>query len=137
MNQPVYREPLLEFFATFDFDRESLGIDDPDAIMFRLGNVIRTCSITEFGVRLGIYTQAELDGEGFAPFLRSVAKASSYSLSYADFWGTISCTRYHANTVLEGHMHLPSHRMLHRLISTMFWPRADMDLVTYHDLYFM
>lgn len=55
MNEPVYRKALLEFLASFDFDREPLGIDDPNAIMFRLGNMNWTCSLTEFGVRLGIY----------------------------------------------------------------------------------
>ncbi|KAI3700716.1 hypothetical protein L2E82_45354 [Cichorium intybus] len=34
-------------------------------------------------------------------------------------------------------MHLPSNRMLHRLLVTMFRPRVDIDRVSYHEIYFM
>ncbi|KAI3708161.1 hypothetical protein L2E82_37264 [Cichorium intybus] len=110
--------------------RLPLGMDTEEMVQFRLGNHNRSCSLREFGYRIGLYTEEESEAPGFDSFHRRANYSADDSFSPADYWSTISSTRYHENTVREGLMHLPTHRMLHRLISTMIWPRADEDRIT-------
>ena len=60
MREPVYDELVRELFATFRFDaaeaREDMG---HTMIYFRLGGEMRSCSVMEFGWRLGLYDHTE------------------------------------------------------------------------------
>ncbi|KAI3780893.1 hypothetical protein L2E82_10886 [Cichorium intybus] len=137
MEEPIYREVLLQFLASYHFDNQPLGMDTEEMVQFRLGNHNRSCSLREFGYRIGLYTQEESEAPGFDTFHRLANYDADDSFSPADYWSTISSTRYHENTVRKGLMHLPAHRMLHRLISTMIWPRADEDRVLPCELHLM
>ncbi|KAI3708563.1 hypothetical protein L2E82_37811 [Cichorium intybus] len=135
MGEPIYREVFLQFLANYHFDDQPLGMDTEEMVQFRLGNHNRSCSLREFGYRIGLYTPEESEASGFGPFHRHANYDADNSFSPADYWNTISSTRYHENTVREGLMHLPAHQMLHRLISTMFWPRADEERVLPRELH--
>ncbi|KAI3767980.1 hypothetical protein L2E82_18409 [Cichorium intybus] len=135
--EPIYREALLQFLASYHFDNQPLGMDTEEMVQFRLGNHNRSCSLWEFGYRIGLYTQEESEAPGFDPFHRRANYDADDSFSPADYRSTISSTRYHENTVREGLMHLPAHRMLHRLISTMIWPCADEERVLPRELHLM
>ncbi|KAI3515885.1 hypothetical protein L1887_14790 [Cichorium endivia] len=112
-------------------------MDTEEMVQFRLGNHNRSCSLREFGFRIGLYTEEESEAPGFDLFHRHANYDADDSFSPGDYWSTISSTRYHENTVREGLMLLPSHRMLHRLITTMIWPRADEERVTPRELHLM
>ena len=58
MSEPVYDELVRELFATFRFEAaEAQGDVGRTRIYFRLGGERRTCSVMEFGWRLGLYEQ--------------------------------------------------------------------------------
>ncbi|KAI3516639.1 hypothetical protein L1887_15562 [Cichorium endivia] len=137
MSEPIYREVFLQFLASYHFDHQPVGMDTEEMVQFRLGNHNRSCSLREFGFRIGLYTEEESEAPGFDLFHRRANYDADDSFSPADYWSTISSTRYHENTVRKGLMHLPSHRMLHRLITTMIWPRADKERVTPRELHLM
>ncbi|KAI3680397.1 hypothetical protein L2E82_50384 [Cichorium intybus] len=111
MEEPIYREVFLQFLASYHFDDQPLGMDSEE--------------------------MEESEAPGFGPFHRCASFDADGSFSPADYWSTISSTRYHENTVREGLMHFPAHQMFHRLISTMFWPRTDEEQVLPHELHLM
>ncbi|GJU21331.1 hypothetical protein Tco_1154673 [Tanacetum coccineum] len=60
INEPVYRELVLEFFTTFEF-RATTCRNSPrrTGIEFRLGGEHRSLSLVEFGWRVGLYFEAQ------------------------------------------------------------------------------
>ncbi|KAI3739204.1 hypothetical protein L2E82_29603 [Cichorium intybus] len=137
MTEPVYREIILQLLSSYHFEKADTRMDSPDTVQFRLGNHNRNCSLREFGHRIGLYTEEESETPAFRTFHRWASCTMSDSFSPGDFWSMISSARYHENTIRESYMHLPAHRMLHRLIATTLWPRADEERVLPHELYLM
>nr|GEY82611.1 hypothetical protein [Tanacetum cinerariifolium] len=67
IREPMYTELCHEFFSTFEFDEE---VTDEELIIkklikFRLGGRRYSLSLLEFSRRLGLYTSAEIQEEGF------------------------------------------------------------------------
>ncbi|GJT35407.1 hypothetical protein Tco_0925826 [Tanacetum coccineum] len=60
MNEPVYREIVWEFFATFEFD-SVLCRYDPEhvSVSFRLGGEPRMMYLLELGWRVGLYSEEQ------------------------------------------------------------------------------
>lgn len=56
INEPPFKELLLEFLATFSFDKCSTTFDLPNAMQFRLGDNNFQLSLTEFSIHCGFYT---------------------------------------------------------------------------------
>ncbi|KAI3690806.1 hypothetical protein L2E82_49014 [Cichorium intybus] len=112
-------------------------MDTEETVRFRLGNRDCSCTLREFEYRIGLYTEEESDSPAFGVFHRHASRTMGDSFSPADYWATIASTRYHENTIRECYMHLPSHRMLHRLITIMLWPRADEGKVLPRELHLM
>ena len=55
MSEPVYDELVRELFATYRFDAVAAQGDmGRTMIRFRLGGVMRSCSVMEFGWRVGL-----------------------------------------------------------------------------------
>ncbi|KAI3510411.1 hypothetical protein L1887_17382 [Cichorium endivia] len=125
------------FLASYYFDHKQRGMDTEETMRFRLGNHDRSCTLREFGYRIGLYTKEESNSPAFEMFHRHASRTMGDSFSPAEYWGTIASTRYHENTVRECYMHLPSHRMLHRLITIMLWPRGDEEKVLPRELHLM
>ncbi|KAI3700773.1 hypothetical protein L2E82_45411 [Cichorium intybus] len=123
--------------VNWELTRDSGILEHLENWLVQGGNENRSCSLREFGYRLRLYRQAESEENGFEQFHMRANYAPDDTFSYADFCATISSTRYHENTISESHMHLLSHRMLHRLISTMLWPRTDADRVLPRELHLM
>ncbi|CAI9281702.1 unnamed protein product [Lactuca saligna] len=68
IQEPVYREFLLEFYATVSYD-PGKPLNDRTAFAFRLGGVSRECSVIELATRVGIYTADETRSVHFPTFL--------------------------------------------------------------------
>ena len=56
INEAPYKELLLEFLATFSFEKCSITFDLPNTVQFRLGDNRFQLSLTEFSVHYGFYT---------------------------------------------------------------------------------
>ena len=56
INEPSFRDLLLEFLATFSFEKHSVTFDKPNTIQFRIGDHHFQLSLTKFSVHYGFYT---------------------------------------------------------------------------------
>ena len=56
INEPSFRDLLLEFLATFSFEKHFATSDKPNTIQFRLGDNRFQLSLMEFSVHCGFYT---------------------------------------------------------------------------------
>ena len=52
IQEPVYRELSVEFFATVGFEERTVDFDYNRALVFRLGGVHRECGLREFAWRM-------------------------------------------------------------------------------------
>nr|GEV71442.1 retrotransposon Orf1 [Tanacetum cinerariifolium] len=60
ISEPVYRELVREFFASFEF-QEVASRYDPEfkGVSFRLGGETKAMSLLEFGWRVGLYSEGD------------------------------------------------------------------------------
>ena len=56
INELPYKELLLEFLATFSFERHSITFDKPNTVQFWLRDNRFQLSLIEFSVHYGFYT---------------------------------------------------------------------------------
>ena len=56
IDEPSYKELLLEFLATFSFEKKSITFDKLNIVQFRLGNQLFSLSLTELSIHCGFYT---------------------------------------------------------------------------------
>ena len=56
INEPPYKELLLEFLATFSFERHSVTFDKPNIVQFWLGDNRFQLSLIKFSVHCGFYS---------------------------------------------------------------------------------
>ncbi|CAI9300293.1 unnamed protein product [Lactuca saligna] len=89
IQDPVYREFLLEFYATVSYDPRK-AIDDRTAFAFRLGGVNRECSVIELATRVGIYTADEMRSVHFLAFLADCLTERPYDYNENTFWAEIT-----------------------------------------------
>ncbi|CAI9285956.1 unnamed protein product [Lactuca saligna] len=68
IQETVYREFLLEFYATVSYDPRKTP-DNRMTFSFRTGGVIWECSAIELATRVGIYTVDEMRSVHFPAFL--------------------------------------------------------------------
>nr|GEV49269.1 hypothetical protein [Tanacetum cinerariifolium] len=70
INESIYTELCHEFYATYEFEDE--GIDEKltskKSIKFRLGGQAHSLTILEFARRLGLYTNVEIQDDGFETY---------------------------------------------------------------------
>ncbi|KAJ9539170.1 hypothetical protein OSB04_031903 [Centaurea solstitialis] len=75
INEILYRELILEFVTTYTFNPVKATEDCREkCVSFRLGGTWRSLSLAEFGVALGIYTQAEVNDPGFEEYMVATSK---------------------------------------------------------------
>nr|GEY97735.1 hypothetical protein [Tanacetum cinerariifolium] len=79
IREPIYTELCHEFFSTFEFDEE---VTDEELIIkklikFKLGGRRHSLSLLEFTRRLGLYTSAEIQEEGFHVYFKEVLNVLS------------------------------------------------------------
>ena len=98
IREPVYDELVREFFASFRFDaaeaREDVG---RTMIYFRLGGEWRTCSVMEFGWRLGLYEQYDAAQGEFMQRLQH-GETVRNELECIQFWPNIGVGVYTPTT---------------------------------------
>ncbi|GJY56254.1 hypothetical protein Tco_0455369 [Tanacetum coccineum] len=60
INEPIFRELVREFFASFEFDASPCRYEPlHKGVTFRLGGVEKEMSLLEFGWRVGLYSEKE------------------------------------------------------------------------------
>ncbi|GJZ67412.1 hypothetical protein Tco_0630652 [Tanacetum coccineum] len=62
INEPIFRELVHELFASFEFDAIPCRYDPlHKGVTFRLGGVEKEMSLLEFGWRVGLYSEGNLE----------------------------------------------------------------------------
>jgi hypothetical protein len=105
-----------EFFTTFRFDLAEARNDVMGTTLyFRLGGEHRTCSVAEFGWRLGLYSQHETTQ---GRFLRRLLGGETVrnDLRCATFWPIIGNGGY-TSTTGATFIRDPRVRLVHRCIT--------------------
>lgn len=136
IQEPVYRELVLEFFSTVKFNHKSTDYNDRTVFTFRLGGVSRQCSIQELGWRVGLYSRLETKNIHFLPFLQDSLRSTPDDFNAAEFWASIANGVYDPHAV-ESSLRSPIHRLLHRLISTSLTHRKGAQKVPQTDLFYL
>ncbi|KAI3723592.1 hypothetical protein L2E82_35312 [Cichorium intybus] len=132
----VYTELLLEFLSTTQFAPRA---SDPRSriVRFRLGGEQRECNLREFGRRVGIYTEADLQHRHFTQFLWACIQGQPERLGNAEVWAPLSIIFYEAGTSRESHLRDPLHRLMHRIVSTSIMQREGGEKVSDEDMTFL
>ncbi|GJV68025.1 squamosa promoter-binding-like protein 12 [Tanacetum coccineum] len=70
INEPIYTELCHGFYATYEFNEEVLDdeLTSKKLIKFRLGGRAHSLIILEFARRLGLYTNDEIQDDGFETY---------------------------------------------------------------------
>ena len=136
IQEPVYREFLLEFYATVSYDPRK-PLDDRTAFAFRLGGVSRECSVIELATRVGIYTADETRSVHFPAFLADCLTERPTDYNENTFWAEITGGVYTPSTARGGMIRSTTYRMLHRLISMSLTHHKNSERVPSTDLYFL
>lgn len=91
LREPVYRELVYEFYATYTMGVGMCRNDvSANGIEFRLGGEKRKCSVVELGWRVGLYGHAESEENVFWHRL-SNGMTTKLDMRCMDFWPTIGC----------------------------------------------
>ncbi|KAJ9561695.1 hypothetical protein OSB04_006855 [Centaurea solstitialis] len=115
INESLYRELILEFVATFVFDATKATEDFREQCMtFRLGGIWRSLSLADFGLALGIYTQAEVDDPGFDKYMVATEKRPN-GFNPRDIWVILGNGDYSYNIKVKGLLS-PIGRLLHCML---------------------
>lgn len=105
-------------------------------IYFRLGGEVRSCSVTEFGWRIGLYTSEEAVGDGFMQRLLH-GETQRSDLRCATFWPTIGNGVY-TSTTGAASIRDPIVRLAHRCITYSLSARhGTTHRVTASDLFYL
>lgn len=133
----VYSELVREFFATFHFDQAEARTDmGGTTIYFRLGGEVRSCSVTEFGWRIGLYTREEAVDGGFMQRLLHGETLRS-DMRCVTFWPTIRDGVY-TSTTGAASIRDPIVRLVHRCITYSLSGRhGTTHRVTASDLFYL
>ncbi|CAI9270334.1 unnamed protein product [Lactuca saligna] len=133
IQEPVYREFLLEFYATVSYDPRK-PLDDRTAFAFRLGGVSRECSVIELATRVGIYTADETRSVHFPTFLADCITDRPADYNENTFWAEITGGVYTPSTARGGMIRSTTYRMLHQLISMSLTHHKNSERVPSTDL---
>ncbi|KAK5794255.1 hypothetical protein PVK06_035473 [Gossypium arboreum] len=107
--------------------------DDPDTIHFRLGGLVHTMSVPEFGVALGLYTDEFMEEEDMNSLPCNIHISPSLCWkALAPLSSTYDTSRSKASALA------PSLRYLHAiLVHTLTRRRESTNIVNTHDAYYL
>ena len=91
INETPFRELLLEFLATFSFDKRSTSFDLPNTVQFRLGDNRFQLSLFKFSIHCGFYTEEFVSSPEYGQCLKDMGNAISDVVWY-DFCAPDSLT---------------------------------------------
>ena len=136
MQEPVYLELCLEFFSTVSFTG---GVDlyHPASFTFCLGGEYHQCSVVDLACRLGIYDQPLVSTNLFRAFLATTHMVFPDGVTSTGWWHTIGNKVYIPKSAQEGSIRSPTHRLIHRLISSTINQRKDDDKVSNLDVFYL
>ncbi|KAJ9562340.1 hypothetical protein OSB04_007500 [Centaurea solstitialis] len=113
INETLYRELILEFVATYTFNPIKATEDCREkCINFRFGRIWWTLSSAEFGVALGIYTQAEVNDPGFKEYMVATSKTPE-GFNPRETWDIFGSGNFSSNIKVKGLLS-PLDQLLHR-----------------------
>lgn len=137
INEPLYRELILEFVASFVFDATKATVDCHEPCMtFRLGGIWRSLSLADFGVALGIYTQAEVNDLGFDEYMVATEKKPE-SFNPSASWAIIGDGDYTSNIKVKGLLSSDD-RLFHRMLVHAVNSRSSSEeKITVYDLWLL
>ncbi|KAF5809325.1 hypothetical protein HanRHA438_Chr04g0165931 [Helianthus annuus] len=133
IQQPQYRELVLEFCSTYEFALSCHDLFDDQAIRFRLGGHDHHLSVAQLGLRMGIYTEAEVQRRCFRRALKQIPNDTATA-----FWHEIGEGPYNPTVTKATHLRDPFHRYFHRVLAHTIAGRGEGTAVcTLKDLFFL
>ncbi|GKE04133.1 hypothetical protein Tco_1396151 [Tanacetum coccineum] len=101
INEPVFRELVREFFASFEFNDTPCRYEPlHKGVTFRLGGVEREMSLLEFGWIVGLYSKREFKDVATLSGLRRAKMVNSTHLTHLE--GAVCNTPYWLAKYLKG-----------------------------------
>ncbi|GKE53099.1 hypothetical protein Tco_1488255 [Tanacetum coccineum] len=138
INEPIFCEPVREFFASFEFDASPCRYEPlHKGVTFRLGGVEREISLLEFGWKVGLYTKRESKDVVTLSGLRRVETVNFTHLTYL-FWPSIGDNMFNVGNTKAKSIRDPRIKLAHRCIMmTITSRKKTTNRVTEIDLFYL
>ncbi|PPS12746.1 hypothetical protein GOBAR_AA07890 [Gossypium barbadense] len=131
--KPTYLELTMELCSTFHLQTIMTNYNDPGMMQFRLDRLVRQLSVPEFGVALGLYTEAFKEENELHALSRHI------NFSPSKCWYTLApSTAFYNPSLSKASVLPPSLRYLHAILAhTITGRRESTAVVNTHDVYFL
>nr|GEY47225.1 retrotransposon Orf1 [Tanacetum cinerariifolium] len=138
INEPVFRELVREFFASFEFDASPCRYEPlHKGATLRLGGVDREMSILELGWRVSLYSERESRDVAILRGLRGAEIVNSTHLTHL-FWPSIGDDRFNVGNTKAKSIRNPRIKLAHRCITMTITGRKETtNHVTEIDLFYL
>ncbi|GJS16570.1 hypothetical protein Tco_0411042 [Tanacetum coccineum] len=118
VNEPVYRELVHEFFASFEFDASPCRYDPNHlGVRFRLGGEQKEISLLELGWRVGLYSKRRSRENATLSGLIN-GDTIKESRLLMEFWPTIGDRGFNVGNTKVASIRDPRVKLAHRCIET-------------------
>ncbi|GJT30567.1 hypothetical protein Tco_0910842 [Tanacetum coccineum] len=138
VNEPVYRELVREFFASFEFDASPYRYDPNHlGVRFSLGGEQKEISLLELGWRVGLYYERQSRENATLSRLRNDDTVKESRL-LMEFWPTIRDGGFNVGNTKVASIRDPRVKLAHRCIAmTIAGRKETTHRVTEIDLYYL
>ncbi|GJT25329.1 hypothetical protein Tco_0895266 [Tanacetum coccineum] len=138
MNEPVYRELVWEFFASFEFDSSPCRYNSTHVgVSFWLGGETKTMSLLELGWRIGLYSEEESRLDGIRRRLNKGETVRAEILTMG-FWPSIGDGEFVMGGTAVKKVRDLKVRLAHRYIAiTISGRKESTHRITTNDLFFL
>ncbi|GJS83885.1 hypothetical protein Tco_0750426 [Tanacetum coccineum] len=138
INEPIFRELIREFFASFEFDASPCRYEPlHKGVTFRLGGVEREMPLLEFGWRVGLYSERESQNAMTLSGLGGAETVNSTHLTHM-FWPIIGDGGYNVGNTKAKSIRNPRIKLAHRCITMTITGRKETtNRVTEIDLFYL
>nr|GEX35884.1 putative retrotransposon Orf1 [Tanacetum cinerariifolium] len=117
INEPIFRELVCEFFASFEFDATPCRYEPlHKGVTFRLGGVEREMSLLELGWRVGLYFERESRNPMTLSGLKGAETVNSTRLTHL-FWPIIGDGGYNVGNTKAKSIRNSRIKLAHRCIT--------------------
>ncbi|GJT33621.1 hypothetical protein Tco_0924040, partial [Tanacetum coccineum] len=137
-NEPIFRELVHEFFASFEFDATPCRYEPlHKGVTFRLGGLEREMSLLELGWRVGLYSERESRNPATLSGLRGAKTINSTRLTHL-FWPIIVDGGYNMGNTKAKSIRNPRIKLAYRCITmTISGRKETTNRVTEIDLFYL
>ncbi|GKC27228.1 hypothetical protein Tco_1034522 [Tanacetum coccineum] len=138
INEPIFREVVREFFASFEFDASPCRYKPLHrGVTFRLGGVEREISLLKLGWRVGLYSEGEYRDVATLSGLRNADTVNATRLTHS-FWPSISDGIFNVGNIKAKSIMNPRIKLAHRCITMTITGRKETtNRVTEIDLFYL